>query len=348
MPDLCALLVSFLAALPEPILEQCIWDGLWTWCVCPSLRRDEKRASDPGPSRRTSAYDAHWQRARGGSVSSYTSSSTTQDGDDDYAAETAQIVTARALLRLLPRANFALFAYLLGFFSQIPLCSDNGMHAADIADMFGEMVFGTHGPQAKRSLAWFILRWSRIFDGLFDTPFPSTEDLFTSAAAAIASPSSDACPEVAVATGEVPSGFFTPVKEQLNASASMTSAPLSPADKQVAGREEFDQHTVTHESHSPITLGSPSLPARLPTPRLSFSSALSEVSSEEHMSFVTAQGEMGIDRIVFRGIDVDDDDCSGYLLHEPEPCATYPSTPAVDDHSVYGKISTFVLFTISL
>jgi hypothetical protein len=42
MPDICALLSTYLSSLPEPVLSSALFEAVWAWCVWPSLEREEK------------------------------------------------------------------------------------------------------------------------------------------------------------------------------------------------------------------------------------------------------------------------------------------------------------------
>lgn len=86
----------------------------------------------------------------------------------DEAAETGQVTVARDLLRLLPTHSFSLIVYLCAFFTQVPLCPENGITFEDIGRIFGPPVFGGPVPAARRMMMWFLKRWNRVSDGLLD------------------------------------------------------------------------------------------------------------------------------------------------------------------------------------
>jgi len=94
----------------------------------------------------------------------------------DETAETGQVTIARDLLRLLPTHSFSLIVYLCAFFTQVPLCPENGITFEDIGRIFGPPVFGGPVPAARRMMVWFLKRWNRVSDGLLDAD-PNLEDL---------------------------------------------------------------------------------------------------------------------------------------------------------------------------
>ena len=70
------------------------------------------------------------------------------------------------------------------FFTQVPLCPENGITFEDISCIFGPFVFGGPMPAACRMMVWFLKRWNRVSDGLLDA---EPDD---PAATALSSPSS--------------------------------------------------------------------------------------------------------------------------------------------------------------
>ncbi|KAN0085836.1 hypothetical protein V8E55_006970 [Tylopilus felleus] len=61
---------------------------------------------------------------------------------DHSALESDQIAIAQILLRFLPSANLYLLTYLGGFFTQLPLCPENGLQLEDVARIFGHRLLG--------------------------------------------------------------------------------------------------------------------------------------------------------------------------------------------------------------
>ena len=167
--DICALLLTYLKELPEHVLTPYLFNAFWNWCVRPSVKREDERMRKeqdeeedlrarffqtgqrpPRPSRRVL-----FEKARLRAV-------------QDEAAETGQITVARDLLRLLPTPSFSLIVYLCAFFTQVPLCPENGITFEDIGRIFGPPVFGGPVPAARRMMVWFLKRWNRVSDGLLD------------------------------------------------------------------------------------------------------------------------------------------------------------------------------------
>jgi RhoGAP domain len=168
-PDICALLLTYLKELPEPVLTPYLFNAFWNWCVRPSVKREDERTRKeqdeeedlrsrffqtgqrpPRPSRRILFEKARLRAAQ------------------DEAAETGQVTIARDLLRLLPTHSFSLIVYLCAFFTQVPLCPENGITLEDVGRIFGPSVFGGPVPAARRMMVWFLKRWTRVSDGLLD------------------------------------------------------------------------------------------------------------------------------------------------------------------------------------
>jgi RhoGAP domain len=168
-PDICALLLTYLKELPEPVLTPYLFNAFWNWCVRPSVKREDERTRKeqdeeedlrsrffqtgqrpPRPSRRILFEKARLRAAQ------------------DEAAETGQVAVARDLLRLLPTHSFSLIVYLCAFFTQVPLCPENGITLEDVGRIFGPSVFGGPVPAARRMMVWFLKRWNRVSDGLLD------------------------------------------------------------------------------------------------------------------------------------------------------------------------------------
>lgn len=89
--------------------------------------------------------------------------------DEDEEFSKAEIAVAQILLHLLPTNQLSLFAYLCAFFTQVPLCPENGITFEDIGGLFGEaLVGGEDRSQGKELLVWFLRRWRTISEGLLD------------------------------------------------------------------------------------------------------------------------------------------------------------------------------------
>ncbi|KAH9957679.1 hypothetical protein BC827DRAFT_641802 [Russula dissimulans] len=167
--DICALLLTYLKELPEPVLTPYLFNAFWNWCVRPSVKCEDERMRKeqdeeeelrvrffqtgqrpPRPSRRVLFEKARLRAAQ------------------DDAAETGQVAVARDLLRLLPTHSFSLIVYLCSFFTQVPLCPENGITFEDIGRIFGPPVFGGPVPAARRVMVWFLKRWNCVSEGLLD------------------------------------------------------------------------------------------------------------------------------------------------------------------------------------
>jgi hypothetical protein len=167
--DICALLFTYLKELPEPVLTPYLFNAFWNWCVRPSVKREDERMRKeqdeeedlrarffqtgqrpPRPSPRVLFEKARLRAAQ------------------DETAESGQVTVARDLLRLLPTHSFSLIVYLCAFFTQVPLCPENGIAFEDIGRIFGPPLFGGPVPAARRMMVWFLKRWNRVLDGLLD------------------------------------------------------------------------------------------------------------------------------------------------------------------------------------
>ncbi|KAL1940424.1 hypothetical protein VTO73DRAFT_8996 [Trametes versicolor] len=175
MPDICALLKNYLDLLPEPLFDANLAAALHMLCVQPSLAREEADAesTDSGSD---GGYFASHARARSAPSPSHSATSPpdvpmtpSEHRDALLLLEAPQVLLAQHLLRLAPPPALALLAYLLGFFTQLPLCPDNGMGFADVARMFGRvLVGGADAGVVRGCVHWLLERWARISDGLFD------------------------------------------------------------------------------------------------------------------------------------------------------------------------------------
>lgn len=179
--DLCALLVTYLTALPDPLIHRSMGDALWAWCVSPSVIRQEQR-----------------QRRRGdeGSESEYETSEDEDENAPSYNARLrqmereymnlpslkVQILIAQRLLLLLPPRHFSLLVHLLTFFATLLISSENGLSLDDIGRIFGPMIVGgktrkqskheaakvakqwegQRDSKVNRTLMWLINHWERI------------------------------------------------------------------------------------------------------------------------------------------------------------------------------------------
>ncbi|KAH0828871.1 hypothetical protein J3R83DRAFT_2258 [Lanmaoa asiatica] len=174
MPDICALLSTFISSLPSPLLDAHIYSALWHWSVKPSVKREDAR-------RDRQEEEEEERRARGEPPhpQAWTSHTDLYLDDTDSTLETDQFSTAQILLRFLPTANLSLLVYLCAFFTQLPLCPENGLQLEDVARIFGHRLLGgSVKVVSQRMMMWLLTRWHRISDTLFGemcgiTPPPS-------------------------------------------------------------------------------------------------------------------------------------------------------------------------------
>jgi hypothetical protein len=139
MPNICALLVTYISSLPEPVLCPAVFEAFWSWCVKPSIRRDIE--------------DSHDEPIR--------------PKKDTTDAEREEIYIARILFLLLPSANFSLLLYLFSFFTQIPLYPQNGVDFEDLARTFAyDLLGGSSVTIARRMMVWILRRWTQIVTGM--------------------------------------------------------------------------------------------------------------------------------------------------------------------------------------
>ena len=174
MPDICALLSTFISSLPSPLLDAHIYSALWHWSVKPSAKREDAR-------RDRQEEEEEERRARGEPPrpEAWMTHTDLSLDDTDGALETDQLSTAQILLRLLPTANLSLLVYLCAFFIQLPLCPENGLQLEDVARIFGHRLLGgSVKVVSQRMMMWLLTRWHRISETLFGemcgmTPPPS-------------------------------------------------------------------------------------------------------------------------------------------------------------------------------
>ncbi|KAI0919359.1 hypothetical protein AcV7_006118 [Taiwanofungus camphoratus] len=178
MPDVCALLSSYLNALPAPLLDRTFHNAMWSWCVRPSVTRDEeKRVKDltseldddgcPNPPSRIWRRRSHSEPRVRSPPLPEVSKTPEELRKEEIERERPQITIAQHLLQLLPPENYSLLMYLCAFFTQIPLCPENGIQFEDIARIFGHSLLGGPSKNAARVLTvWLLNRWGRIAEGL--------------------------------------------------------------------------------------------------------------------------------------------------------------------------------------
>ncbi|KIJ09994.1 hypothetical protein PAXINDRAFT_172261, partial [Paxillus involutus ATCC 200175] len=163
MPDVCALLSTFLSSLPSPLIDPHIYSALWQWSVKPSVKREDAR-------REQQEGEEEERRAKSGPPRPNLTKPTervdlhlTTDGE----LEGNQVCIAQILLRFVPIGNLSLLIYLLGFFTQLPLCPDNGIDFEDIARIFGyRLLGGSAKAVSQKMMLWLLTRWPQISEML--------------------------------------------------------------------------------------------------------------------------------------------------------------------------------------
>jgi hypothetical protein len=174
--DICALLLTYLKELPEPVLTPYLFNAFWNWSVRPSVKREDERMrkeQDEEEDFRTRFFQTGQRPQRPSGRVLYEKARLRAAQDET--AETGQVTVARDLLRLLPTHSFSLIVYLCAFFTQVPLCPENGITFEDIGRIFGPPVFGGPVPAARRMMVWFLKRWNRVSDGLLDADTNSND-----------------------------------------------------------------------------------------------------------------------------------------------------------------------------
>ncbi|KAF9218737.1 hypothetical protein BS17DRAFT_790792 [Gyrodon lividus] len=164
MPDVCALLSTFISSLPSPLVDPHIYSALWQWSVKPSVKREDAR-------REQQESEEEERRAKSGPPRS--SLKQPRERDDlpvctDSELEGGQICIAQILLRFVPIGSLSLLVYLLGFFTQLPLCPDNEIQFEDIARIFGHRLLGgSTKAVSQKMMMWLLTRWPQISEMLF-------------------------------------------------------------------------------------------------------------------------------------------------------------------------------------
>ncbi|KAJ7654560.1 hypothetical protein DFH06DRAFT_1329824 [Mycena polygramma] len=151
LPEVYALLTTYLFALPEPILSSEMFEAIWAWCVLPSLRSTDF-LEEENRVRRQAPTDAG-------------------------------IHIAQLLLRLLPLPNFSLIVYMMGFFQRLPHMVTEDVGTAVFAGRSAKPnVSDGRAERAETMLRWLLDRWDAIFNELFppletaapyEDPFPA-------------------------------------------------------------------------------------------------------------------------------------------------------------------------------
>jgi hypothetical protein len=170
-PDVCCLLSTFLMALPEPLIDPAFFEPLFRWCVRPSCRRDDEKRDIEAKHEDDAriAAQRRGEQLKRRDLPSKTSPIqwTKKEERKNEELERPQIAVAVILLKFLPSAHFALLVYLLGFFTELPICPDNGMTLEESTKKFAERMMGGPKANSRKVMMWLLTRWPRILDGLF-------------------------------------------------------------------------------------------------------------------------------------------------------------------------------------
>ena len=179
-PDVCCLLSTFLMALPEPLIDLALFEPLFRWCVKPSCKiDDEKRDSEAKYEedvRMAAQRRGEQIKPRDFPSKSGTVRWTKKEERKNEDLEKPQITIAVVLFKFLPSSHFALLVYLLGFFTELPLCPDNGMTLEESTKKFAEKLMGGSKANSRTVMMWLLTRWPRISDELFSDNRPMYEE----------------------------------------------------------------------------------------------------------------------------------------------------------------------------
>ncbi|KAI0061798.1 hypothetical protein BV25DRAFT_705042 [Artomyces pyxidatus] len=167
--DICALLSTFLKNLAEPIIDPVLFEPFWQWCVKPSVQREEsrlQREESEEEEARCVFYRTGRKPVR--PTRRQVQARARAHAAEDESLEGTQIAIAQDLIRLLPTHNYSLLVYLCAFFTQVPLCPDNGITFEDIGRIFGYALLGGSRSASRHVMVWLLTRWHRISEGLLD------------------------------------------------------------------------------------------------------------------------------------------------------------------------------------
>jgi hypothetical protein len=162
--------VGFIDSLPHALIDPVLYDPFWYWCVMPTIRRQIVKRTEQEIAE-ANERGAALERGENIMEFVYHQKSLRWTKDEEYVNETKeqpQISAAVVLLKLLPVANLSLLVYLFNFFTQLPLCPDNGVQPADITRIFGHSLMGGKSKSdAMQLMLWLLQRWPKIAEDLF-------------------------------------------------------------------------------------------------------------------------------------------------------------------------------------
>lgn len=179
--DVCFLLSTFLSALPEPLIDASIFEPLFVWCVQPSCKREDAKRKIEAKIEEEDRIAAHRRGENVKLTDILTKTSvinwTKDEEKTNEDSETPQVAIAVVLFKALPTAHFALLVYLIRFFTQLPICPENGMSLEECANKFSEKMMGNTRIKSHQVMLWLLTRWPRISDGLFSASRAAYEEM---------------------------------------------------------------------------------------------------------------------------------------------------------------------------
>ncbi|KAH7920559.1 Rho GTPase activation protein [Leucogyrophana mollusca] len=256
MPDICALLSTYISSLPSPVLDPHLYGAFWHWCVKPSVKReDERREQREWEEEELIAAGKLVPRPKSKQAQLQAQGRDDLRLDSSTSLESDQIAIAQVILRFLPVPNLSLLVYLCQFFTQLPLSPDNGIQFEDIARIFGHRLLGgSMKTTSQKMMVWLLMRWPLI-----------SESLFT-----------DRC-GIATPTADMPSPDSPPNQ------ASPSERP--PHEDQDTPHEDLhDAPSESRRSHSPVASASRDTAKMSEDPPPSSSPTCSSESSRDNQS----------------------------------------------------------------
>jgi sulfur relay (sulfurtransferase) DsrC/TusE family protein len=181
-------------ALPEPLIDPALLEPLFRWCVKPSCKRDDEKRDTEAKyedEARMAAQRRGEQLKRRDFPSKISPIRWTKKEErKNEELEKPHIAIAVILFKLLPSAHFSLLVYLLGFFTELPICPDNGMTLEETTKKFAEKMMGGSKVNSRKVMMWLLTRWPRILDGLFSESRAAYEEVKKNKLSLLAAPSS--------------------------------------------------------------------------------------------------------------------------------------------------------------
>ena len=150
-------------ALSEPLIDPALFEPFFCWCVKLSCKRDGERPNIEANYEYQSRITA-LRRGEQFIPRDYPSKTspvkwTKKEENQIEELEKPQIAIAVILFKLLPSAHFSLLVYLLGFFTELPICPDNGMTLEESTKKFVERsgTASPYGYNAKRIYRYLVV-----------------------------------------------------------------------------------------------------------------------------------------------------------------------------------------------